>query len=306
MRRLLLLISFILLLSTPSLAEANTVADVLQVAPLKYEEKLNLGDVKEGTIDIMNPSSQDETIQVERSSFRMTNVTGQLEFYQNGDPNSLEKFITFPEDKFVLPSGTGKKVKFRLGIPISTPTGGYYGAVFFRIVPSETSSDQSRAITSGRVGTIFLITVGQGDVRQGKITEFRALSNPFTKKSKFEFEQANLSKYNSDPRGLYLKPTGNLVVKNIFGQTKVEQKVAGNYILPETARKIQSEVDNPYLFGIYKAELQISKYPGEPVETKTLTFVKFSPIVLIIFGFVVLILFILFSYLKSFSKKREK
>jgi len=115
-----------------------------------------------------------------------------------------------------------------------------------------------------------------------------------------------LSKYNSDPRGLYLKPTGNLVIKNLFGQTKVEQKVAGNYILPETARKIQSEVDNQYLFGIYKAELQISKYPGEPVETRTLTFVKFSPIVLILFAFVVLILFISLSYLKSFSKKKKK
>lgn len=126
-----MLISFILLLSNPALAEENTVADMLQVAPLKYEEKLNLGEVKEGTIDIMNPSSQDETIQVERSSFRMTNVTGQLEFYQNSDSNSLEKFITFPEDKFVLPSGTGKKVKFRLGIPISAPTGGVlWGDIF--------------------------------------------------------------------------------------------------------------------------------------------------------------------------------
>jgi len=289
-----------------SCAETSTSADMLQVAPLKYEEKMNLGDVKEGTIDIMNPSNLDETIIVETSSFRMTNVTGQLEFFNSEETNSLEKFVTVTEKQFVLPAGSGKKIAFRLGVPISAPAGGYYGAIFFRIVPPNLSSDQSRAITSGRVGTVFFITVGQGDIRQSKITDFRTLTSPFNTKSKFEFEQINLGKYSTDPKGLYLKPTGILVIKNIFGQTKTEQKVVGGYVLPETARKIQQVVDNSYLFGIYKAELQISNYPGEQVETKTLTFVKLSPLPMIIFAFVVSMIFLATSLLKSISKKKSK
>ncbi len=288
-----------------TLAEANLASDMLQVQPLKYEEKMNLGEVKEGTIDIMNPSKQAETIQVETSSYRMANVTGQLEFYQSQNPNNFEKFVTVSEDRFVLPSGEGKKVTFRLGIPISAAAGGYYGAIFFRILPQETASDQSKAYTSGRVGTLFLITVGQGEVRQGEVRNFHALSNPFEQQSKFEFEQLNTSKYDSDPRGLYLKPTGTLTIKNIFGQTKAEQKVTGSYVLPETARKIQTELDNPYLFGLYKAELAISKYPGEPVMTDTITFVKFSPTVLAMIGFLALIIFIVMASLRPKLKRKK-
>ena len=90
MKRLLIILILLLYLGPMNIfAESNSSTDMLQVAPLKYDEILNLGDIKEGTIDIMNPSSQDESIVVETASFKTTSVTGQLEFYKNNGINSL-------------------------------------------------------------------------------------------------------------------------------------------------------------------------------------------------------------------------
>jgi hypothetical protein len=274
-----LLFLFTLLLFAPVISAAadQSVGQSLQIAPLKYEEKLNLGEVKEGTIDIANPTQKDEIISIETASLKMAS-SGELAFYKNTVQYNFEKFITFTDKEFVLPANTGRKVKFRLGIPIAAPAGGYFGGVFFRILPGGNNSDQSKAITSGQIGTLFLLTVGQGDVRQGELKKFIADNNPFADKTDFEIEHANLAKYDTNPRGSYLKPVGILSIKNIFGKEMAMQKIENIYVLPQTSRIIKTEIKTPFLIGFYKAELKISNYPGDPVYTKSVRFVKISPL----------------------------
>lgn len=278
--------------------------NTIQIAPLKYEENLNLGDVKEGTIDVMNPTTKDEMIQVEATSLKMTGINGQLEFYNDQKSQGFEKFITFDSNQFLLPAGEGKKVKFRLGIPISASSGAYFGAVFFRLVPDSIDSSESKAIATGQAGTIFLLTVGQGDVRSGKLDSFNISGNPFSKKTVFEVEQSNLSKYNTTPRGTYLKPTGTITVKNIFGKVKSKQEISSYYVLPETKRIIKKELESPYLFGLYKAELSISNYPGDPVITKSSYFVKLAPAILGLITFFALVIFTVISFVKPKLRKK--
>lgn len=306
MRKTLIFILFFLTVPATSLAVDTNIKNTIQIAPLKYEEKLNLGDVKDGVIDVMNPTANDETISIGASSLKMNGLGGQLVFYKNTDQNSFEKFITFSEDKFVLPAGTGKKVKFRLGIPISASPGGYFGAVFFRLVPNNTATMETRAIATGEAGTLFILSVGQGDIRSGKLDAFRTTNNPFSQNVDFEIEQTNLAKYNSDPRGTYLKPTGTIKVKNIFGQEKSKQDINGYYVLPETKRIIKKGMESPYLFGIYKAELSISNYPGDPVMTKSTYFVRFSPTVLALIAIFALVIFVVLSYVKPRILKTHK
>lgn len=307
MKKIFLFVLFILTFPAGSLAADANIKNTIQIAPLKYEEKLNLGDVKDGVIDVMNPTANDETISIETSSLKMGGLNGQLVFYKNTDQNSFEKFVTFSENKFVLPAGTGKKVKFRLGIPISASPGGYFGAVFFRLVPNNTATMETRAIATGEAGTLFILSVGQGDIRSGKLDAFRAVNSPFSQNVDFEIEQSNLAKYNSDPRGTYLKPTGMVKVKNIFGQEKSKQEINGYYVLPETKRIIKKSMESPYLFGVYKAELSISNYPGDPVITKSVYFVRFSPTVLALIAIFALVIFVILSYVKpKILKTRRK
>jgi hypothetical protein len=296
MKKILLALIFISLFIPNCLEAENQPQNSIQIAPLKYEEKLNLGEVKIGTIDVINPTAIDEKIVVEVDSLKMSGLSGNLEFYKSKE--GLEKYITFNEKQFVLPARSGKKVKFRIGMPISASPGGYYGAIFFRILPQDSETDQTRAITSGRVGTILLLSVGQGDVRLGRVGDLTMISNPFDAKTKLLFAQENIAKYNSDPRGLLLKPTGEIVIKNIFGKEVAKEKIKDIYVLPETRRDIQSEVEKANMFGLYKAELNISNYPGDPVETKKIYFVKISPNVLFIIGVFFLVSFIIISFIR--------
>jgi hypothetical protein len=304
MKKILFFALFSLVVPISSFA-ATEIKNTLQVAPLKYEEKMNLGDVKEGTIDVINPTTKDEKIAVEVSSMKMTGVDGQLVFYNDDKANSFEKFVTLSEKSFILPAGEGRKYKFRIGIPISASSGGYFGAIFFRLVPEESDATGSRAIATGQVGTLFLLNVGQGEVRTGKLDSFKVIGNPFSAKTDLEVTQSNLAKYNQSPQGTYLKPTGTIMVKNIFGKVISKQNIEGYYVLPETKRVIKKELNNPYLFGLYKAELTIANYPGDPVVTKTTHFFKFSSTILAIIGLLALIIFITITFIRPRLKKRK-
>lgn len=302
----LFLALFLLIPAVSFSADQNT----LVVAPLKYEEKLNLGDVKEGYIDVVNPTDLTENIVVETASLKTTSAIGQLEFYKDTGKDSFEKFVTFPEQSFTLGPQEGRKVKFRIGVPISTMPGGYFGAIFFRIVPKSQDSQGATAITSGRVGTLFLLDIGQGDVRLGKLSDFRVASSIFSDKTEVELEQENLAKYNSDPRGLMIKPTGEIIIYNFFGKEIAKKKIENVYVLPETKKLIKEQFDKPLFFGIYKAEARISNYPGEPVQTKSDRFVKISPyfilLVVLIFGFVAVFLSFFRNKLPRLKKIQKK
>ncbi|MDD5693458.1 MAG: hypothetical protein PHU86_03230, partial [Patescibacteria group bacterium] len=106
-------------------------------------------------------------------------------------------------------------------------------------------------------------------------------------------------------QGTYLKPTGTIMVKNIFGKVISKQNIEGYYVLPETKRVIKKELNNPYLVGLYKAELTIANYPGDPVVTKSTYFVKFSSTILAIIGLLALIIFITITFIRPRLKKRK-
>lgn len=277
----------------------------IKIAPLKYEEKVKPSDIKEGFISVANPTDKAQKIVVEVNNFKMKGVGGDLDFY--GDTGEKDEFTDFTElqtTEFTLGAQEGRRVNFKIRMPESS-SGGYYGAIFFKSV-SEKTNDKTVANVSPRVGTLFLLEAGEGK-KDGKVENLAQTKNIFDKKVNISLDFLNMAEYNDFPRGSYLKPTGKITVKNIWGKEIYSKNIEGMYVLPQNKRVISAEFDNPYLFGIYKARASISKFPGSGEEVNERYFIKLSPVILIgVLLFIDLSLFLVIVTLKKRKKQNNQ
>jgi len=276
----------------------------IKIAPLKYEEKVNPSDIKEGFLSVANPTDKAQKIVVETSNFKMKGVDGDLDFY--GDTAEQDEFTDFVElqtKEFTLGAQEGRRVSFKIRMPDSS-SGGYYGVIFFKSV-SDTTSDKTVTNVSPRVGTLFLLEAGEGK-KDGKVENLAQTEGLFNKKVNVTFDFLNLAGYNDFPRGSYLKPSGKIIVQNIWGKEIYSKNIEGMYVLPQNKREISADFENPYMFGIYKAKVKLSKFPGSGEETTEKSFIKASPYIIIaLIATVDLLLLLIIIQMKIKKKKRK-
>lgn len=157
---IVLLLGFGVLMSVPVSATG------LKIAPLKYEELLELGSEKTGYVDVANPTDFNLRVRTSVEAFRQVNNQGDLEFFPD---EQLEAGIVLDVDEFELGPREAARIFFTIKSN-NLPEGGIYATVFFETV-TENESDQVSTIgTVARVGTLLILQNGDGD-RDGEIVE---------------------------------------------------------------------------------------------------------------------------------------
>jgi hypothetical protein len=229
-------ILLLLLTLTPTIALAD--APSLQVNPLKYQSTMLGSDVRDGYVDVSNPT--DTTVNVEASvqGFRQDDLAGDLSFFSN---LAIQQAITLGLTDFQL--GPQEAIRDTFSVdPTKLPQGGTYAAIFFRTIPPQQSANTSYVAESANVGTLLLLQNGPLGEQIGKVTQFNV---PF-----FQFG-------NGITGTAQYKNTNNSTAPVAFAPKLIEkvfpwghaQKLTGPYVLPGSTRQFETMRPGSY-FGL--------------------------------------------------------
>ena len=257
------MVFFALFLFFPFLSRAVT------ISPPKFEFNVKPGDTIEDTLMVINEFDRD-------TSFLITldNVTadegeeGYPKFLSDMNaPTGLAQWITINRDPAVIKSRGQYDFPFVINVPKDAQPGGHYGVICIGESQGRTGASMPSVI--GDLCTLVLMNVDGDVIVDGKILEFS------TDKEFYSSLPVNFLTRFKNSGTIYVKPTGSLVIKNIFGMrvASVEFNEEGTFnVLPQAVRRIPTvwqkkelpkdasefikELKN-FAIGPYTAELNI-------------------------------------------------
>lgn len=162
-----------------------------------------------------------------------------------------EESVFFPEDiglpswietipsKVTLGPKESTNVKILIKVPENASAGGHYAAIFWSTAPSEREGTGVGIVV--RVGALVLLEVSGEVIEAAKIVSFSAA------KKVFNYLPVSFNYALQNEGTVHLGPTGQVVIKNIFGKTKaiLDVNPGGFYVLPDTARTITTAAWEP-------------------------------------------------------------
>ena len=242
---------FIFLILIAVFAVMPSFVSAVTVGPPKIEYRADPGTVIEGTIVLINEGGAK---QIFWSAFeKFTEVNGEKKFLP-GEPTELANWFKLPKSVTLEPKGQ-KNIPFTIEIPKNAPPGGHFAVIWWGTAPPE-GSKQVSIVT--RAGILVYLRVS-GEVNEsGDLTLFSPESGRFFFVSLLE--NFNVKFRNSG--NTYLKPQGEILIKNIFGSKVANFGVndVSSILLPagEQNLRIAKKFEKaPFAFGFYKADLSL-------------------------------------------------
>jgi hypothetical protein len=292
----------------------------LTISPIRYEISGNPGDVLEEKLNLRNETSSRMTYYPRYYNFQAEGETGIPTFIEPKE--GLGTWMAGPSGIELAP-GDNQTIVFVISIPKDASPGGYFGALLYGTNPPVLNGSQL-AIGS-ETGPIILLRVN-GEIKESaSIVEF----NTRNKKHFFTALPVEMYYRFQNTGKDRTKPTGNLIIKNIFGikaKTQNANPVEGN-VLPGQIRHIDlswQKTNKPSLeayasrsffkqvgyewrnfaFGFFTAKIDLF-YGAENNQNSSdkVSFVVFPWQLLII---IIIILIIIFFILKTILRRYNR
>ena len=280
-----ILISLILNLKSPQPVAAQEISVGIDPAILQIEA--SGPSLIKNPISIYNQSNQNVTYSIFLLPFKAgSQANGQPEFDKkliNDYKDIFGRIQVSDETNTLTQISLAPKQKKDLTLSIrllkdEIPKDYYFSVIFISESVQETDQDSFIGARAG-IGTNVLLSIGPKSPTKGEIENFS--SKKFMTKGSAEF---NLSIKNNSSH--YITTEGNLLIKNIFGQTVGNINLVPANILANSSRLIESEENTnsdlpkiiwneKFLLGIYKADLTVSLSEEGPILKDSLTFFAF-------------------------------
>lgn len=206
-----------------------------------------------------------------------------------------------------------KTLDLHLAIPKDEPVRDHYFSVVFLGENSAKTKDQADNQTTliGGIATNVLVSIGAKGKTTAVLEEFSAPSFLKSGPVPFVIRLKNTSSH-------LIEPTGEIYIKNMFGQTIGKVSLLPVKLLSQTSRYIpdgrQSVLENKtntspaaiwddqFLLGLYKAQINLSLSENGPAITREVTFFAF-PLILLTGSLVFISIFL---FIRSRLKNRIK
>ncbi len=254
-------------------ADTASAEEGLMIVPPLIENDIKQGTSYSGEIEISNPTDELVEIYPSVKDFESNNEDGSPTFDFSTDQNtesshSLSSWISYSNQKIALTPNQYQIFNFTVNVPMDAEPGGHYGAIFFSSNPDGPSGMASEVAQISKIGSLLLITVPGGVLEKLQIKEFSTSSNYWQLPQNFTTRLENFG-------NVHVKPVGNIVIKNIFGQEVVSLPFNSNSgnVLPQSIRKFSNIwPGNYWQVGRYTAELSIAYGNQNQVLIKSLNF----------------------------------
>lgn len=287
---LLLILPIVALLTSVVLVKAQTTDSTssafgLAVSPPTMIFTVNPGEARTEKIFIENITKNKVTYYPEKLDFVAADETGTPKFVKDAESSptySLSKWITISTTAITLAPKERQPVDVTISVPANAEPSGHFGAVLFgTAAPTPTTTG---AAVQGKIGTLILIRVAGTAKENGVVASFT------TDKSIYQKPPVNFTSRIRNLGNVHFAPTGEIVIKDIFGRSVDSIKVndvAGN-VLPDSIRKFENKWEKSVLPGYYKAELLLSYGSPQKSLTASLSF-WILPWVQILIGLAILV-----------------
>lgn len=242
-----------------------------------------------------------------------TFTVGVEDFTSQDDPKKYTKFLGDERgqfsskewfkpavNEFTLRHGQRIHLPVVITVPYDVEMGEHYSAVFVKTVPR--SDEVRNGITfSSRVGSLFLMKVGNGEVRvAGELESFATEKQILTSKPIiFILKFTNIG-------DAHLTPFGKITIKNIFGSVVDTVFVNDWVVLRGSNREQTAQWNPPFALGRYSATASIERGYENLVDTKTVVFyvIPVKTIVIAV-GLLAVVLLLLRVLTSQFEIKRK-
>jgi len=296
--KLNLIISTALLLAFPSIASASQLGTSISPAVIT----INARDSQQSAdIFVENKTSQKVSYSILLVPFTSSGGNGEpiLQKTIDRDYSNLFKNVVIldgnaPTTIITLAPQQKKTLKLVINLPNDLKKRDYYFSIIFTSNASEKIENSASVSIRQALGVNVLLSLGKNAQTQGEIKEFSTSNFVASEPVNFKLNVANQSQN-------FTTVTGNINIKNMFGQTIGSFDIEKTNILGNSERTIPAAWNEKLLLGKYTAKVEVSLSPQGPVVTNEATFIAFPYEYLILGLFLLLILYYLRSRMTSRS-----
>lgn len=261
----------IILVAHPNMVRAES-GQALSISPPLIELTADPGQTVIAKVKLTNISSGELLIKSQANDFAAKDETGDPKIILDDaleDSYGLRRFVQLPAP-FTLISQQSKVIEVPIIVPKDAEPGGHYGVIRFTGVTP--GSDQSNVAISASIGPLVLLQV-KGDIKeQASVVDFYAAGADKKQASLFEFGPVNFVARIRNEGNVHVKPTGTIVVTNMFGAQVASLRVNGDpadpknppkSVLPKSIRHFDTILGDGWLFGYFQAKMTLAYGQGQ-------------------------------------------
>ncbi len=174
----------------------------------------------------------------------------------NPSSYSLKSWVQ-PLPTFLLKSKESRVATVIIKVPVGAEPGGHYGVVRYSGTPP--NIEDSGVSLAASVGTLILTRVS-GDVKENvQVADYFTMQRG-KQSSWFESQPITFVERLKNTGNVHVKPQGTIEVKDMFGRTAASLKVNDKglrSVLPDSISRFEQQLTKPWMFGQYKADLNL-------------------------------------------------
>lgn len=261
-----LVLTIALLWSRIGVAQNQAESITLGISPTQLDLTANPGEKITNTLRLTNASDAPVDIETIAENFVPSGEEGAVDITEDRTTFALAEWITVSPDKATLQSKATQDFEVSISVPSNAEPGSHFGTVVFRTIPPEDQSAQ--ALVSQEIAPVILVKIA-GDVRESsEIESFKSDKQLWSNESSI-----NLTARVKNTGSTHFKPTGQIVIKNMFGKKVATLELPKQNVLPDSIRALTTTWQKPkYSIGRYTAELTVVSGENNEIRTAKTSF----------------------------------
>lgn len=232
----------------PTVGVVHAQSTSTTIIPPSFDLFANPGDSLQEKIEVRNETATPQTYNLATEDFEAAGDTGSVQLVQ-GDPSrsySLSTWISLNQQSITIPGHQQTNIAFSINVPNGAEPGGHYGAVSISTA-APNSTPGVADVSQGQVSLILLRV-------SGAVTEKASVVN-FTAPKYSEYGPISLNLLVHNSGDVHIKPTGTIIITDLFGAKVAELSLDGQNVLPGANRIMTTVWGEKNPIGRYTATL---------------------------------------------------
>jgi hypothetical protein len=243
---LVLVTSFVLILSSNMATAQSQPKSGLAISPPTFELSANPGDTLKNSLRVDNVVNEPLEVTVETRNFSALGEEGGIDLSPSDGAFALASWISVAPAKVTIPAGESKVFEFTTAIPQNASPGGRFGSIIFKTTIKPLNG-QSGVAVGQEIGALVFLKIS-GQVKEKASIETFGARSGLNEQGPVGFDLRVKNEGN-----IQFKPSGTITISNFLGRKVASIPVTGQNVLPGAVRKMSGEWDNKWLFGRYTA-----------------------------------------------------
>ncbi len=269
-------------------AEGFQQPSAIQISPARVDWKVTNGETRSEKINIKNYADKPWKVEVHVEDFYVSADSEHAEFFVPEDEHPLKAYdminwVSTSEQDMVLAPNESRNIDFTIAVPQDTPSGGYYGAIFFQSSEeSPEGKDDAQIRINTRVGVLVTLAV-QGDAALRTGAELTSFA---TNKNLSWGEPLTFMARVSNTGNIHFRMNGKITVDRM-GKRFAEVEMPSHLYYPARDRALQLSPWSPgkWTIGRFTAKMHLVAEDGSVALDGSTTFTVVSwRVLVVVFG----------------------